>query len=83
MDCGKEILQNVGRNFLGHKKITVFFADTNINFWDGCKQKDTNYVGYLKDLALATETGREIIKNGEYTISEDGSTYSYPEYLSE
>ena len=53
------------------------FANSDIDFWDGCKQKDTNYVGYLKDLALATETGREIIKNGEYVVSEDGSTYSY------
>ena len=53
------------------------FAGSNIDFWDGCKQKDTNYIGYLKDVALAAETGREIIKNGEYVISEDGSTYSY------
>ena len=53
------------------------FANSNINFWDGCKQKDTNYIGYLKDFALASETGREIIKNGEYTVSEDGSNYSY------
>ena len=53
------------------------FAGSNINFWDGCKQKDTNYVGFLKDKALAEETGREIIKNGEYVISEDGSGYSY------
>ena len=53
------------------------FANSDLDFWDGCKQKDTNYVGYLKDLALATETGREIIKNGEYVVSEDGSTYSY------
>lgn len=53
------------------------FADSGIDFWDGCRQKDTNYVGYLKDCALAAETGREIIKNGEYVISEDGSNYSY------
>ena len=53
------------------------FAESDINFWDGCKQKNTNYLGYLKDLALATETGREVIKNGEYTVSEDGSNYSY------
>ena len=53
------------------------FTDNNIDFWDGCKQKDTNYIGYLKDCALAAETGREIIKNGEYVISEDGSGYSY------
>ena len=53
------------------------FAESNINFWDGCKVKSTNKVGYLKDLALATETGREIIKNGEYEISEDGSVYTY------
>ena len=53
------------------------FANSGIDFWDGCKQKDTNYVGYLKDKALAAETGREIIKNGEYVVSEDGSGYSY------
>jgi len=53
------------------------FANSNIDFWDGCRQKDTNYIGYLKDLALANETGREIIKNGEYEVSDDGSNYSY------
>ena len=53
------------------------FADAGIDFWDGCKVKDTNYVGYLKDYALASETGREVIKNGEYTVSEDGKNYTY------
>ena len=56
---------------------STLFADSGIDFWDGYKQKDTNYVGYLKDVALAAETGREIIKRGEYTVSEDGATYSY------
>ncbi len=53
------------------------FAGSGIDFWDGCKQKETSYIGYLKDLAIATETGREVIKNGEYEVSEDGSVYSY------
>ena len=53
------------------------FVDSGIDFWDGCRQKDTNYLGYLKDLALATETGRDVIKRGEYTVSEDGGNYSY------
>ena len=53
------------------------FANSNIDFWDGCRVKNTSKVGYLKDLALAKETGREVIKNGEYTISEDGSNYTY------
>ena len=53
------------------------FANSDVDFWDGCREKNTNQVGYLKDLALALETGREVIKNGEYTVSEDGSTYSY------
>ena len=52
------------------------FADSNIDFWDGCRQKDSSYIGYLKDYALAVETGREVIKNGEYEILDDGS-YSY------
>ncbi len=59
-----------------YPKLNVF-AESDINFWDGCKQKKTNYVGYLKDAALAAETGREVIKNGEYEVSEDGSVYSY------
>ena len=51
----------------------------NIDFWDGCRVKSTNNVGYLKDLALAQETGREVIKNGEYTLTEtdEGKTYTY------
>lgn len=54
-----------------------FFAENGIDFWDGAKNKNINYIGYLKDLALQQETGREIIKNGEVEISEDGKTYSY------
>ncbi len=54
-----------------------WFVDAGIDFWDGCKQKDTNYVGYLKDLALQQETGREIIKHGEVEKNVDGSNYSY------
>jgi oligopeptide transport system permease protein len=53
------------------------FANAGIDFWDGCRVKDTNYIGYLKDKALAAETGREVIKGGEYTVSPDGSAYSY------
>ena len=53
------------------------FANSGLNFWDGGKAKDTNRLGYLKDLALSQETGRDVIMNGEYTVSEDGANYSY------
>ena len=53
------------------------FVNAGIDFWDGCRVKDTNKIGYLKDMALAAETGREIIKDGEYTVSPDGSNYTY------
>ncbi|MBR4033592.1 MAG: ABC transporter permease [Clostridia bacterium] len=53
------------------------FVKSGIDFWDGCKVKDTNYLGYLKDTALALETGRDIIKDGEYEVSEDGKNYTY------
>ena len=60
---------------------TNLFANSNIGFWDGCRVKDTNKVGYLKDLALATETGREVIKNGEYKINDEGNyIYRYDTY---
>ena len=55
-----------------------FFVDRDIDFWDGSKVKTTNEVGYLKDLALSLETGREIIKNNDVTIGgEDGKNYTY------
>ncbi len=54
-----------------------WFAESGIDFWDGYREKKTNYLGYLKDLAIAQETGRDIIKNGEYTVSEDGKNYFY------
>ena len=54
-----------------------FFADNNLGFWDGGRVKNTNYLGYLKDLALQEETGRDIIMNGEVEISADGSNYTY------
>ena len=53
------------------------FVDKGIDFWDGCKTKKTNYLGYVKDMALAQETGREVIKRGEYTVSDDGANYYY------
>ena len=53
------------------------FVNAGIDFWDGCRVKDTNRIGYLKDLAIANETGREVIKRGEYTVSPDGSNYTY------
>ena len=57
------------------------FANSNIGFWDGCRVKNASKVGYLKDLALGLETGREVIKNGEYTVKDDGTyTYRYDTY---
>ena len=56
------------------------FANSGLDFWDGCRVKDTNYVGYIKDVALEAETGRDIIKRDEVTITEneDGTkAYSY------
>ena len=52
------------------------FANSGLDFWDGGKVKNTNKIGYLKDLALASETGREVIKS-EVTVSDDGSNYTY------
>ncbi len=52
-----------------------WFEDTN--FWDGCRDKETGYVGYLQDYALGLETGREVVKNNEFQVSEDGKIYTY------
>ena len=54
------------------------FAESGLDFWDGCTEmKNVGQVTYLKALAIAQETGREVIKRGEYTVSEDGANYSY------
>lgn len=60
-------------------------ADNNLGFWDGGRMKSVGYVGYLKDCALAQETGRDVIMGGEYTesVDEDGNavyTYRYDTY---
>ena len=50
----------------------------NAGFWDGCKQKtEVGSIEYFKDYALGLETGRDVIKNGEYEVSADGSNYTY------
>ena len=49
----------------------------NTNFWDGCREKETGYAGIMADFALARETGKEVIKNGLYTVSEDGKVFTY------
>ena len=56
------------------------FENSSIPFWDGCRVKDTNRVGYLKDLALSLETGRDVIKNGEYEVEDGNYTYRYDTY---
>ncbi len=53
------------------------FVNMGIDFWDGCKEKNTNRVGYLKDYALGLEIGHDVIKDGEYEVNEDGSNYTY------
>ena len=53
-----------------------FFDDHDIPFWDGGREKSNSRLGYLKDLAIELETGKDLIK-GDVEISADGSTYTY------
>ncbi len=53
----------------------------NTNFWDGCREKQTGFTTYFEDYAIGLETGNPVIKNGEYTVSDDGVyTYRYDTY---
>ena len=57
-----------------------FFADKGLGFWDGGRDKTANYVAFMKDYALAQETGRDVIIGGEYTqtVDEEGvAVYQY------
>ena len=49
----------------------------NTDFWDGCRVKETGYAGVMRDYALGLEIGKEVIKNNEYTVSEDGTVFTY------
>ena len=53
------------------------FEKLGWDFMDGYREKEVGQVSYLKDLAIATETGRDVIKRGEYELNDDGSVYSY------
>ena len=54
------------------------FANSGLDFWDGCiEKKNVGSLEYLKAKALMQETGKEVIKNGEYTVSDDGKSYSF------
>lgn len=48
----------------------------NTNFWDGCKEMETNLKTFTYYYAMGQETGHNAVKNQEYTVTEDG-TYRY------
>lgn len=49
----------------------------NTNFWDGCQKKSQGKITFMKYYAMGLETGHNAVKNQEYTISDDGETYTY------
>ncbi len=56
-------------------KLDIF---EDAGFWDGCRNKENvGYLEWFKDYALGQEIDRDVIKNDDYTVSEDGSNYSY------
>ncbi len=55
----------------------ALFEKSGIDFWDGCRVKEVGQISYLKDIAIVAETGRDVIKRGEYTLNSDGSVYKY------
>ena len=56
------------------------FADNNIRFWDGGREKTGNYLDFIKDYALGQETGRDVIVGGEYTETVDAEGKSIYHY---
>ena len=56
------------------------FADNNIKFWDGGREKTGNYLDFIKDYALGQETGRDVIVGGEYTETIDAEGKSIYHY---
>lgn len=56
------------------------FADKGLGFWDGGRNKTANYLAFLKDQALAQETGRDVIMDGKYTQSGESKSSSVYKY---
>ena len=57
-----------------------YFADNGIHFWDGGRNREVGYTTYIKDYALGQEIGRDVIMDGEHTltVNEEGNTiYAY------
>lgn len=53
----------------------------NVDFWDGCMDKEVNFITYNADRALMLETGDPVIKNGKYTLTDSGMyKYRYDTY---
>ena len=64
--------------FMAMQPRNEIFVKLGWDFWDGCEEKtNESYLRYMRDYALGAETGKEVIKRGEYTLSEDGKSYSY------
>ena len=62
--------------FAGMSPKNDLFKDTG--FWDGCADEtEYGYFNFVIDDAVSKETGNAIIKNNEYTRSEDGELYIY------
>ncbi len=48
---------------------------TSLNFWDGCEAREDNKESFMKYYAMGLETGKNAVKNQEYTIEDN--LYSY------
>lgn len=47
------------------------------SFWDGCKKQTDGKATFMLYYAMGLETGHNAVKNQEYTVSEDGTMYTY------
>ncbi len=48
---------------------------TSLDFWDGCESREDNKETFMKYYAMGLETGKNAVKNQEYSI--ENNLYSY------
>ena len=53
------------------------FNSENIDFLDGAKNMDTNFVTFVENYGKGVETGHNAIKRQEYTYNEETDKYHY------
>ncbi len=73
--CTPYGVNDMDENYISCFPKNQLFADIGIDFWDGCEPREDNKATFMKYYAMGLETGKNAVKDQEYTIN--NGLYSY------